>query len=676
MDGYVKIGTELDTDEFDIKYQKLQRDVEKKELNVKVEVDKSNQLKDKLDIVKRSLKETKEELGEISADAERFAYLNSKSLMDLTQKESDELLELSFKEVDKQEEQLINKIIELESQQSEVNNKLAQQNSKIEEANFKLKESKQKFEDYKKSINTTDFSKIKRGIDEAGNSTSRLIKKVGQWALAVFGIRSAYMLVRQAMSTLSEYNEDLANKISNIRLVLATALEPVVLRIISLVSTLLSYLNYLMKALFGIDLYARAGELTTNKMAKDLASGSKSAKEMKKQLASFDEMNVVQDNTASGGGGAGGGAKTPEFNLPEAEIPEWLKWIVANKDIILATLAGIASAILAIKLGASLLMALGIGVLIAGIVYAVMNLIKYLKDPTFENFGKVIIGIGVALLGLAIIIGNIPLAIVAVAVIIVGVITKYWDKIKSFFQEKIIGWFDKKRKDVYDKFGAFGLAIFNTAENILILIFNLFDGQIKALKKIFDGLIQFITGVFTGNWKKALEGLKKIFSGVWEGLKSIVTSVWNFIKATVSNMASATAQAFSSIIKGAINLLFGFIENFINKFIRDINSVIGLINKIPGVSLNKLSTVHITRLAKGGIINQPGRGVPVGSAVAGERGQEGVIPLTNAQQMALLGEAIGKYITINAVINNSMNGRVISRELQKIQNESNFAFNS
>ena len=44
--------------------------------------------------------------------------------------------------------------------------------------------------------------------------------------------------------------------------------------------------------------------------------------------------------------------------------------------------------------------------------------------------------------------------------------------------------------------------------------------------------------------------------------------------------------------------------------------------------------------------------------------------------METLGEAIGKYITINANITNSMNGRVISRQLQRIQNDSNFAYNS
>lgn len=43
--------------------------------------------------------------------------------------------------------------------------------------------------------------------------------------------------------------------------------------------------------------------------------------------------------------------------------------------------------------------------------------------------------------------------------------------------------------------------------------------------------------------------------------------------------------------------------------------------------------------------------------------------------METLGEAIGRYITINANITNTMNGRVLSRQIQQIQNERSFAYN-
>jgi hypothetical protein len=71
----------------------------------------------------------------------------------------------------------------------------------------------------------------------------------------------------------------------------------------------------------------------------------------------------------------------------------------------------------------------------------------------------------------------------------------------------------------------------------------------------------------------------------------------------------------------------------------------------------------------------PGRGVPVGGAITGERGQEGVIPLTDSQQMALLGEAIGRYISINATIPVYVANRQIAREIRKIEQEDAFAGN-
>lgn len=95
-----------------------------------------------------------------------------------------------------------------------------------------------------------------------------------------------------------------------------------------------------------------------------------------------------------------------------------------------------------------------------------------------------------------------------------------------------------------------------------------------------------------------------------------------------------------------------------------------------GINLNTLPTFNLPRLKVGGIVNMPNKGTLVGGAVTGESGREGVIPLTDSQAMETLGEAIGRYITINANITNTMNGRVISRQLQQIQAEQNFAYNT
>ena len=133
-----------------------------------------------------------------------------------------------------------------------------------------------------------------------------------------------------------------------------------------------------------------------------------------------------------------------------------------------------------------------------------------------------------------------------------------------------------------------------------------------------------------------------------------------------------TVQAESALTRLANNVA-NSIQNAFSKL--DLKSVLrNQIMKFPTDVTTSLKKVF--GLARGGIVNMPGPGVPLTTnVVAGERGAEGVIPLTDAQMMETLGEAIGRYVTINANITNTMNGRVISRELQKISNESDFGSN-
>jgi hypothetical protein len=59
----------------------------------------------------------------------------------------------------------------------------------------------------------------------------------------------------------------------------------------------------------------------------------------------------------------------------------------------------------------------------------------------------------------------------------------------------------------------------------------------------------------------------------------------------------------------------------------------------------------------------------------GEAGREGIIPLTDAQAMETLGQAIGKYISINATVPVYVGNRQVARELKKIEAEDDFAYN-
>ena len=113
--------------------------------------------------------------------------------------------------------------------------------------------------------------------------------------------------------------------------------------------------------------------------------------------------------------------------------------------------------------------------------------------------------------------------------------------------------------------------------------------------------------------------------------------------------------------RGLHHLAWEIIDNSIDEIINGFGSLIK-------VTINEDGSLTV---------RDNGRGVPIGygQAIGGENKMEGVIPLTDSQQMQLLGEAIGRYVTINANITNTMNGRIISRELQKVNNTNDFAFN-
>lgn len=499
-------------------------------------------------------------------------------------------------------------------------------------------------------LNKTNLSGISTQLNNIGNNIRNVIKKVTRWGLAIFGIRTAYQFLQSSISTLSGYNEQIGTDIEYIRFALASTLQPVIERIIKLAYTLLQYIGYIAKAWFGVNIFANASSKAFQNNNKALKSSNKQAKELEKTLAGFDEMNVLQDtsNTGSDSTGGGGGVSAPSVDLSEwnkVKIPKWVQWIADNKEKVLGFFLELGLLIAGIKL-AKFLMTLkimsastlgGIIAIVGGLIIFIKGIIDYLKNPTWENFGKILAGVAVIALGVFLIFGGFPalIALIVGAVIALGVaIYKNWDKIKATLS-KVWTWIsDHIIKPVTNGFKSMWGRIVTDARN-----------TINSIKSFFNAIPSFFNGIV------------------------------NRIKSLFANLGRVAGNVIGSAFKAVVNGVLRTIENVLNSPIRTINSLIGVINKISPTKIGKLSTFSLPRLAKGGIVNMPSRGVPIGGAIAGERGAEGVIPLTDSQQLDLLGEAIGRHITINANITNSMNGRIISREIQKVQNQSNFAMN-
>lgn len=698
VDGYLKIKTKIDNKDVDKgiielenKIKKLQEDNSKaseEQSSLQREIDSYEQLQQKADAYRHKIKELQAEKDMIFKSNPALAFQGNM--------QEYENIKVKIGEIQQKYAQAVNEIDKQSPKIEKVRTKLDKVKSKQTENNTKIEQFKQKIE----QIN---LKKVQSGIDNVGQKIQGTVSKLGKMTMAVFGIRTAFNAVRQAMNIVAQYNPQISADLEYMRYCIANLLAPAVQWLTKLLYTALSYVNAIASAWFGINLFSNSSAKNFQKMQKSASGTAKAMKEINKSRESFDEMNVLQDDgSVSGNTGTGISAPNTDLSNIQGEVPSWLKWITDNKDLILSILAGIASGILAIKLGLGGIKALGIGVLITGIIYTVQSLLAYLKDPSWKNFGKIIQSIGVAVIGLGILIGNVPLIVIGAIVLIVGTIIKYWEQIKNFLQSGI-DWLASKSDWVHEMFGDTVGDIYDSFVECLQGILDAFDGLFTGVKEILDGIISIFKGIFTGDMQLVLEGFKQIFKGVFDalygiakyplsligisadelfnGLKTAIKGVYNVFKGIFTGDMKLVLEGFKQIFKGVFDALWSIAKAPLNLIIKGINSLIRGANKIhfdipdwvPGFGGKTFgfNIQQIPLLAKGGVISQPT------TAIIGEAGKEAVMPLeNNLEWLDILATKIANKIDIGGgvyIIN--MDSRTIQRGIAKRQQELAFAKN-
>lgn len=175
-----------------------------------------------------------------------------------------------------------------------------------------------------------------------------------------------------------------------------------------------------------------------------------------------------------------------------------------------------------------------------------------------------------------------------------------------------------------------------------------FKGLWDGIVSIFSGVAGWFGGIFQGAWNA--------ITGIFGRLGGFFGGVWNSITGMFGRLGSFVGDAIGGAVKGAVNGALGMVERMANGFIGMINGAIGLINKIPGVNIGNIPSLHIPRLATGGIVTPQGGGSII---YAGDGGQnEWVVP---ESKMASLVEQINrrrsgdggmtKHITVNNTYN-------------------------
>jgi len=679
VDGEITIGTKLDTDKFDRQISQLEKKMKKEEdkkiiIDAKLgsqqqELDEARQKTDALADAYQRLKEVQNKVSTGQATPNEFTTFQD--------------LQSTYGSL----EQLGTQFDKALTKQDAIEQKVAQTKFRYDEINAKVSEYKQKIENVKIEKQVADVEKLKSGFNNVGSSIQGAVKHVARLALGIFGVRSAFMFLRRASSDLASYDQQYATNLEYIRYALTQMIAPVLQWIVNLAAKLLGYINAIMQGWFGINLFSRGSAKNFQKMKAGASGASKAVKEIKKQLAGFDEINMLTDQSDSGAGGGTGGAR-PDFDLSkmQGDPPKWLQWIIDNKELILGALAGIAAGLIAIKFGASGILALGIGLIVGGIVALIQDIVKFIKDPSWKNFANILRDLAILLAGVAIAMLAVnaanPIAwiilLISIIVLLVAEVIKHWDKIKEVLG--VVGnWIN---------------------EHIIQPVVKFFQ---ELWEKISTGVTNAWNGIkgvlsTVGNWiyTKIVQPVGNFFSDLWNGFKTGAVNAWNFIRNVFSgigsffsnivnrivgffgNLGSRAGEAIAGAFKAVVNGVLRAVERILNSPIRAINRLIGVINAVPGVNINRLPTFSLPRLKTGAIVNMPNRGTLVGggSAIAGEAGREGILPLDDRQAMAELGAEIGRHVLVNLTNITQMNGRVIGRELKQVQSEQEFAFNS
>lgn len=112
---------------------------------------------------------------------------------------------------------------------------------------------------------------------------------------------------------------------------------------------------------------------------------------------------------------------------------------------------------------------------------------------------------------------------------------------------------------------------------------NMADIIAGALKTL-QGVIDFVAGVFTGDWRRAWDGIKKIFSGIWQSFGGVIDNAWEAVKLAVK----AGIAAIIAIVKAAGSAILDLGKWLVGKIVEGIKAAGSAISDAAGWIKNRV----------------------------------------------------------------------------------------
>jgi archaellum component FlaC len=689
-DGRIVVQAEVDAKNAQKELDKLTAKIDKMEAELKKSTGEQSGLKSQLDAAKESAKQAENALKSLRSESERLRQITSgevaaspEAYITAYGRQTEVAAQIKEQEAILKEQ---DKIVEsLDGKYAKITDKVIAQTSALDAAKQKAGELTEQITNA--SGATERMETAAKKVSDSMNTFSKRVSGLFKRVLVFSLITRALQSLRTWLGKTIMKNDEARAAVARLKAALLTLAQPILQVVIPVFVKLVNILTQVVTAIakfFGILSgkswsSQKSAAQGLNDEQKALEGVGAAAKDASKSMASFDEINQLTDNTASGAGGGGGAASTeiaPDFsNLDMAED---------KLHDILGLVGAIAAGLLAWKIASlftnDLSKIWGIALAVAGafaLVYFWLD--AWNNGIDLQNFLGMLAGLAALAVGLAIAFGpiaaGIALVVGGLAMLVVGIKDVIENGFNLVNTLTIIAGLLAAGIGISLLTGSWiPLLIAGFLAALVALVSFTGHGEelIQGLKNIIDGFGKFFKGVFTGDMKLAVEGIKQIWEGMkqtWNAIVNSIKDAWNMFITWLQSKSPLLASIFqtygkfvSDVYKNIKDILKGVIDFIVGVFTGDWtkawqgvteifkgiwNNIVAIIEAasnfiIDGINLliSALNTIHFEIPDWVPIIGGKSFGIsiPLVSQVALPRLAEGAVIPPNREFMAVLGD--------------------------------------
>lgn len=459
-----------------------------------------------------------------------------------------------------------------------------------------------------------------KGIAQVGAELTQQQKVMARYEAILLQTKSAQGSAVRELNGLTSQVTMLKNNFAQLGTTIGGALVGPLAKALSYANAVVKAINMVVSELFGVKQEANSTSNSVGGISSGFEEATDNAKKLKKQLAGFDDLNVLssqEEESSTLPSVGGGGYEITDYDLGLDSVDEkaekiadklrtivsivselyntWLKpvvdFVVSNGNVILSILVGIGTAIL-----------------VWNGYFAALNLVSRIST------------VFTAVQGLwALLMANPIVAVIAlIAGVVAALVTLYntnedfrnavdktWTKVKEWFTDGV--------QAIKEKFQQIGQAITDFKDGCKERMDNIKSGFTETFQNVSNKMVNFRQTV-----KDSMTNIKTSVSEMFTNLKQKTGDFFDNIKEKVS---TKTKSILNKYVVSPINKLIGWV----NSKLHFSYSGLKILGKqvIPSFNVRLANLKSIPQLAKGGVVDSPTL------AMIGERGKEAVVPLEN-----------------------------------------------